>query len=490
MAFKHAIWQTAAIWCANISITDDHTLKALLQSSQDRLLMPEIYPIILSHQVEEVNQELYLQVIYELASKNTENVDVAAGATFHSSSEAISSKLTLLIACNSDTPELVRHISEKPSFDLNEVVVEDSQATMLHYSAGRLAWRVVKFLLGLGSDPNAKDTRGRTPLHYVLDNDMSDSTNAAMIIDSLIEHGAKLIPDTDNHVSCLHLWASHESAASLLEQLVYHGAMVNERTGQGRNVLHILASTDRIDDIACLRTLSSTAQFAELARTTDNEGCLPVHLAARCGSSKAFETLRILEHESSLWSMKLYDGRSMLNVAAYGFVTSLHPFTCALENVSRDWTRLEFIPSPVHDCVSAISLLEAKSREKESKYQGVGSVASDELIYKKEFSTASVDAGTILKNFCAAIQMLVDCSFDITSPKANGNTPLHSICHIIAEHSCIASAELCAVCHLYIGCLDALQHHFVDISKVNNRGLSVFEVLLDRISLNNAEPRC
>jgi len=139
----------------------------------------------------------------------------------------------------------------------------------LHLAAAALKPRIAKLLLDAGSDPNTKNRRGATPLHYACDARPSagglwDPMAQVALIDVLAEHGAQLNVGDRGGATPLHR-AARSRSASAVRQLLACGARTDGRLRQrGSTALHLAAQSTGAGGTA--GTLEAQLQIIALLR--------------------------------------------------------------------------------------------------------------------------------------------------------------------------------------------------------------------------------
>ena len=106
--------------------------------------------------------------------------------------------------------------------------------TPLHYAA--YAPEVVKYLIGMGADVNAKDNNGAVPLHYASFDSHKEYLES---VKALVRAGAEVNAKDKNGLTPLHL-ASHRGYVKTMEYLMENGADVHARDKEGRVPLHVM----------------------------------------------------------------------------------------------------------------------------------------------------------------------------------------------------------------------------------------------------------
>jgi ankyrin repeat protein len=151
----------------------------------------------------------------------------------------------------------------------------------LHLAAAALECQAAKMLLDVGSDPNAKNRRGATPLHYACDARPSsggsrDPAAQTAIIGSLVEHGARLDETDRGGATPLHR-AVRARNVSAVRTLLALGARTDGRLrARGSTPLHLAAQGTGASGTAGtlelqLQIIDLLRQFAADFRAVDDE---------------------------------------------------------------------------------------------------------------------------------------------------------------------------------------------------------------------------
>lgn len=158
-------------------------------------------------------------------------------------------------------------ISKKaPSqFSFNEAIKRDDYLT-------------VEALIGAGSDVNAKDKSGETPLHLAAVRGYPDITSL------LITEGANVNARDGRELTPLHAaaWGGHKETVALL---IDKGAYINAIDENGLTPLHVSALTGSNETIVLL--IDNGAEI----NARNKDGMTPLHVAAFVGQKEAAELL-------------------------------------------------------------------------------------------------------------------------------------------------------------------------------------------------------
>ncbi len=118
-------------------------------------------------------------------------------------------------------------INQKDGLKANVNATTTDLITPLHYAAEKGHPEVVKSLIGMGSDPNAKDTKGNTPLILSARWGNGKSAEVAQV---LLEHKANINATANNGETALHAAArSSKPKTELVRLLLKNGANKNLR---------------------------------------------------------------------------------------------------------------------------------------------------------------------------------------------------------------------------------------------------------------------
>lgn len=121
-----------------------------------------------------------------------------------------------------------------------------------------------------GTDPNAPDRLGRTPLHIA-----AEFFNMPAVFTTLIEAGAD--PNATDHFgeTPLHTAATFTKVPAVITTLVEAGAAISTPNGLGRTPLHAAARQNRVAAIITTLIVAGADPNAP-----DHSGFTPLHMAA------------------------------------------------------------------------------------------------------------------------------------------------------------------------------------------------------------------
>jgi len=97
-----------------------------------------------------------------------------------------------------------------------------------------------------GADPNISDNQGKTPLHYLMENDQFDSKDAEF----WLKKGAKPNAIDRKGKTPIHYLANnrrHELTLEVTETLLKHGAEPDVKDHQGKSALHYFSEQGRLN---------------------------------------------------------------------------------------------------------------------------------------------------------------------------------------------------------------------------------------------------
>ncbi|KND91746.1 Ankyrin-3 [Tolypocladium ophioglossoides CBS 100239] len=224
-----------------------------------------------------------------------------------------------------------RYTPENGSHESGMKVGGDKWLTALHFAALTGSWRMTKFLLDHGADPNAVSEYGETPLHLALKRDFAWIEGLLDIIDFDPEDEVKYCETKDmiegDRKAVLTLLLDHEltdvnvedvygacplhdviyensTSPEIIKQLIYRGANVSARNHQDQTPLHLACSKGIVDSVIAI--LEHSADIT----ASDSEGLNALHYAAQGGEQEIIQHL--LSHVASVDFVALMASRDNL----------------------------------------------------------------------------------------------------------------------------------------------------------------------------------
>lgn len=249
----------------------------------------------------------------------------------------------------SDEPDFSGEPGNKENSD-HEVTVNQEQLrhrdvfgwSPLHYATISSNYRLVRALIRSGCDANARDVRGRAPLHIACKAGRSLSTVKALLLG-----GSEINKQDDDGVTPLQNATAHGNV-KMVRELILAGADINAVDSSKRTALHLaayrgskelteclgLAGAKRRDrggktalHLVAIGVEGSQADRKDIARylieelkanenELDAEGRTPLHLAAKTGNLMLVEYL--VEETKADPSIKTRKNETPVHLAASG----------------------------------------------------------------------------------------------------------------------------------------------------------------------------
>ena len=200
-----------------------------------------------------------------------------------------------------------RHQAQQARLAADMEARDEWGCTPLHAAAISGDVGEIDRLLEFGADPNARDNKGRTLLHWA----MWRRGDAAEVAARLLEAGAD-VHARDEWGQTPLLLAARNGAAAAAAKLIAAGADVNARNDEGKTPLAGAAGGRGAADIITTLTLAGANLQAR-----DNEGRTPMHAAAtRILGVDAGLAIRTLARAGADVHARDKDGMTPLHVAA------------------------------------------------------------------------------------------------------------------------------------------------------------------------------
>jgi hypothetical protein len=181
--------------------------------------------------------------------------------------------------------------------------------TSLHYAARRLNINVINCLVELGSDINAKDASGWSPLMHACSWDESEADlggdDTMCVIGEILRLGGRVHARTFRGLTALHFVCALGRQDSAM-QLVASGARLEAQTRAGRTPLHLAAIANKITVVRALIGIAACLD------TVDTMGRSPLYSAAARGHKTIVQEL--LTHGASV-ETRNRSGRTALDAA-------------------------------------------------------------------------------------------------------------------------------------------------------------------------------
>ena len=171
----------------------------------------------------------------------------------------------------------------------------------------------VKLLLENGADINAKNDSGKTPLHLAAEN--SDESSSLETVKLLLDLGADVNTKDGDELTPLHFAARNSNNTSSLETvklLLDRGAYVNAKSGVERSPLHIAATFSASE--SSVETVKLLLDYGADVNAKDGSGDTPLHDAVQ---NLAIYTVKLLLNQPNILLLKNNEGET-----AFDFCTT------------------------------------------------------------------------------------------------------------------------------------------------------------------------
>ena len=163
---------------------------------------------------------------------------------------------------------------------------DKDQETPLHSASYMSNLETTRVLLDHGANIHAKNVQGQTPLHNVSQGVYGPDP---ALVELLLSRGAD-VNARDNDQATPFLCASFSLNRQIAEKLLQNGADVNAVNIHGQNALHLVSQNPlhgyegtRLGRLLLMRGVDINGR--------DNDGRIPLHLAAFCGQVDVAESL-------------------------------------------------------------------------------------------------------------------------------------------------------------------------------------------------------
>ena len=211
--------------------------------------------------------------------------------------------------------------NKKPCFNLNKEISSTNKMTLLHLAVQKSCHPAIRILIQSGSNLNAVDTNGMTPLHYAALSGFSNITQLLLESSDPSNFSNKSDPNTlDNQrMSPLH-YAALKGYLDVCNALV-EGGSKSTHGDEDLTPLHLAALLGRLD--ICRVIVDSQGEGA--VDVTDRYGRTPLHMSALSGNHNTFNYLieKLSGDNGDKVQPKTHRGATPLHYAAWGVVKEI-----------------------------------------------------------------------------------------------------------------------------------------------------------------------
>jgi ankyrin repeat protein len=169
--------------------------------------------------------------------------------------------------------------------------------TLLHLASYQLDLRLVRRLVNLGANVNAKDSWGRTPLHRVLEDRYNSDEDGFRVAQLLVVQGADVNARDEDDQTPLH-FASYFLELTLVRMLLDRGANVNAKDNRGRTSLYCALEDRSNSDKDGFRVAQLLLERGADVNARDENHETPLHLATYFPEPKLVQML--LDHGANV----------------------------------------------------------------------------------------------------------------------------------------------------------------------------------------------
>lgn len=193
-------------------------------------------------------------------------------------------------------------------------------------------------LLELGSDVNAKDIYGNTPLHVALNPNVCNMN----LVKLLLKHGASVHNQNNDGQTPLHITVQYPTSIEIVHELLQYGAKLDVKDTMYRTALD-LALQSPFENSAIVKKLLSSGVYIPGKNKT---GETFLHVAIRYG--KSLEVVRTLLEYGIDINAKDRNSNTPLHVAMNSCLTTLNLVTELLKNNASVNDRNSRNQTPLH----------------------------------------------------------------------------------------------------------------------------------------------